>query len=146
MPYDAANPKHVRKAEKSAEQAEARASLFLRTSMASVEGRAYFIRLLNQCYIFQTPYTGNSNATAFNCGLQSIGLALLADMMAFCPDHYITMMKEREDGRSSTSPSPDSRHSRRSEDGGRPDSVASSDYDPIARDAESEPEPELPLN
>src|SRR6516225_2995791 len=92
-----------RKLAKQAERLEATSALFLRTSMATVEGRAYFLRWLERCHIFQNPYTGDALSTSYACGEMSIGQQILGDIMAYCPDQYILMMREREDGRRSTS-------------------------------------------
>jgi hypothetical protein len=103
MTYDASNTKHIAKAEKAAKSANARANSFVRLAMSSIEGRAYFLQLLERCNVFASPFTANANATAFNCGIQNVGLWLIADIMREAPDAYILMMREREDGRRSTS-------------------------------------------
>lgn len=67
-------------------------------------GRRFIWRLLSECGIFRTSFTGN-NTTFFNEGRRDIGLKFLAETQEF-PDQYLLMMresrepevKEKEDG------------------------------------------------
>ena len=92
--YDSSNPKHIAIARKSAKAAdEARAS-FINNIMGMVDGRAYIHDLLVSCHVFTQPFSANALVTAFACGELNIGQRILADIMAYCPDDYIQMMRE----------------------------------------------------
>lgn len=142
MPYDASNPRHVRKAEKQSRAFEASASLYLQHAMATVEGRAWFYALLGRCHIYHNPYSGDALNTAFTCGEMNIGQQILAEMMTSCPEQYLQMIREHSDGgRTSTSTS--DRHSRDREDTGRADNGSGgggviSEYEPNLFDSDAD--------
>jgi hypothetical protein len=100
--------------------------------MTDPSGRAWVWRFLSSLHAFHTPYTGENNATNFRCGEQSVGLALITDLLRACPDQFIFMMKEANDGGRTDN---DDRHERDSSNSGRDDSGSGddnvqSDYDP----------------
>jgi hypothetical protein len=55
--------------------------------------RRYVWRLLEMAGVFRTSFTGDE-WTAFNEGRRSLGLAILSDINAHCPDMYELMVKE----------------------------------------------------
>ena len=60
--------------------------------LSTRSGRRFFWRLLAECGIFRSSFTGN-NTTFFNEGRRDIGLKFLADSQEF-PDLYLRMMTE----------------------------------------------------
>jgi hypothetical protein len=62
--------------------------------MSGVAGRAWLHSLLEACHVFATSHTANALNTAFAEGERNIGLLILNDVMAACPDQYVVMMKE----------------------------------------------------
>jgi hypothetical protein len=102
MAYNAAERKDVRRAEKESKVAEAQRAEVLRTLMSIAGSRAWMHSLLTDCHIFASSFTTNPYSTAFNEGARNVGLKLLADIMAGCPDYYTLMMVEA-DGRRSAS-------------------------------------------
>lgn len=61
--------------------------------LSSVEGRRFYWRLLCECGVFTSSYTGN-NTTFFNEGRRQIGLMLLNELNDIAPDAYLVMLKE----------------------------------------------------
>lgn len=62
------------------------------TILGTRAGRRFFWRLITECGIFKSSFTGN-NTTFFNEGMRNVGLKFLADSQEF-PDMYLLMMRE----------------------------------------------------
>src|SRR5882757_415126 len=97
--YNASERRDVRSKEKQAKLAERSRHEITAYIMSTAPSRAWMHDLLSYCGVGQTPFTGVNDHTNFNCGMQSVGLRLLGDISAACPDQYIQMMKEAEYGR-----------------------------------------------
>ena len=52
--------------------------------------------LLERCGVFRSSFTGDA-ATFFNEGIRNVGLMVIADINALCPDQFATMMTEAKD-------------------------------------------------
>ncbi|EJL90264.1 hypothetical protein [Pantoea sp. GM01] len=65
--------------------------------MGSQQGRRVIWKLLDSAGVFSISFTGDNNATNFNEGRRSEGLRLFSDVMAHCPDLYMTMAKEAKE-------------------------------------------------
>jgi hypothetical protein len=65
--------------------------------MSNKRGRRIIWRLLEKTGVFRTSFTGD-NATFFNEGQRNIGLMLISDIHEYCPEMYLTMLKERANG------------------------------------------------
>lgn len=65
--------------------------------LESPQGRRVIWKLLEAAGVFSVSFTGDNNATNFNEGRRSEGLRLFSDVMAFCPELYMTMAKEAKD-------------------------------------------------
>jgi hypothetical protein len=115
--YDSSNPKHIKIAQQSAKAADEARRGFVAHIMERVDGRAYLYDLLVTCHVFAQPFSPDAHVTAFGCGELNVGQRLLADIMAYCPDHYVTMMREAN-ARSTTD---DVRRSWSEQDPGRND-------------------------
>jgi hypothetical protein len=94
---DATNPKHVDILKRQAIQWERERRDFLLRSMGVRSGRAYFCSLLEQAHIFTTTFADNPYRGAFNEGNRNLGLMILSDIMKYCPEHYVAMMRERNE-------------------------------------------------
>ncbi len=94
--YDAADAAAVAKKRQSADRAETKRHNALRTVMATNQGRRYVWWLLDQCGVFRTSFTGNST-TFFNEGQRNVGLILMGDINAACPEQYLVMINEAKE-------------------------------------------------
>jgi hypothetical protein len=94
--FNAADPAAVDKKRRKAGRVEDRRLTAFKAVMATREGRRYVWWLLDQCGVFRTSFTGNS-ATFFNEGQRNVGLMLIADINAACPEQYIVMLDEARD-------------------------------------------------
>lgn len=61
--------------------------------LSTRQGRRFFWKLLTQCHVFETSFTGNSQ-TFFNEGERNVGLKLISDLNESDPDAYLKMLKE----------------------------------------------------
>lgn len=91
---NAAERKDIRKAEKIAKEIDRKRVDFVVAAMSTVQGRAWFHDLLVRCAIFDGTFTGDSHLEAFTKGQRNIGLMIYNDIVANCPDYFVTMMKE----------------------------------------------------
>ncbi len=67
----------------------------LQTVLKTPQGRRVLWRLLQACRVHQHSFVpGDSTATAFHCGQQSIGLFLLAEIEDASPNAYVQMRGE----------------------------------------------------
>jgi len=94
--FNAADPESVGRKKRKAERNENSRIAAFRAVMATREGRQYVWWLLEQCGIFRTSFTGNST-TFFNEGQRNVGLVLIADINAACPEQYIVMLTEAKE-------------------------------------------------
>lgn len=95
--YNAADLRKIRAAEKAARLALAERKIVLSGLMSSPPGRAYVLDTLTRGHIFAPSFNPDPYVTAFNEGERNICLQLLNDIMRFCPDQYIQMMREQSD-------------------------------------------------
>ncbi len=65
--------------------------------MSDERGRRYVWRLLEQCGVYRSSFTGNSE-TFYREGMRNIGLILVKDCHQHCPDQYQKMVLENSDG------------------------------------------------
>lgn len=91
---NASERKDIRKAEKIAKEIEQKRIDFVVAAMSTVQGRAWFHDLLARCNIFDGTFTHDPHLEAFTKGQRNIGLMIYNDIVANCPDHFVTMMKE----------------------------------------------------
>jgi hypothetical protein len=102
MAYNAAERKDVRRAEKDAKLAEQQRREVIVGLMSAIPGRRWVLETLESCHIFRTSYNRDPTTMAFMEGQRDIGLRLLNDIMASCPDDYIQMMRESNERRSTS--------------------------------------------
>jgi hypothetical protein len=95
MVDNAADRKSVRRKEKDSRIADRQRGEMILSIMSTMPGRAWLWDRLSETNIFHTTHvTGDPLASAFQEGRRSVGLSLLADIMAYCPDQYIQAMRE----------------------------------------------------
>ena len=94
MPYDASNRKQIRQAEKAAAVMERDRIEFLHNCLSTIQGRTWFYSLLADCHCFSQPPSFNPHQDYFALGERNVGLRIFAEIIAHCPDQYLTMMKE----------------------------------------------------
>ena|SRR5215510_4499172 len=131
MAYDASNRRDVRTAQKLAKVAEQQRKEIMNGIMSVTPGRKWMCELLETCHIFATSFSDSQLRMAFMEGQREIGLRMLSDIMAACPDQYVEMMRERN-ARSSTD---ESRFQRRPEDTDGRDSNTNTDDESDGDDA-----------
>jgi hypothetical protein len=120
--YNASDTRQIRAAIKRSKTDRALDDGVLLALMTTPNGRAWMWRFLSRLHAFHTPYTGDNNATNFQCGEHNVGLELINDLLRACPDQYIFMMREANDGQRSDT-STDSGQRGGTEDTGRDDSA-----------------------
>ena len=130
--YNASDTRQIKAAIKRSRSDRALDDGVLLRLMTDPSGRAWMWRHLSRCHAFHSPYTGENNATNFQCGEQNIGLELTADLLRACPDQFIFMMKEANDGERANN---NDRYQRDNSNNGRDDSGPAdgnviSEYDP----------------
>lgn len=92
---NAADRKSIRAQEKTARIADMQRRDVIVSLMSTAPGRQWLWNLLASTRMFHTTHTpGDPLASAFSEGRRSVGLDLLADIMAYTPDLYIQAMRE----------------------------------------------------
>ena len=92
--YDASNRKDIRQAEKEAARSEAERIEWLRLALSSIGGRSWFWNLLSSCHLFSDPFSGQALQEAYLKGERNIGLRIFAEIVTYCPDQYLLMIRE----------------------------------------------------
>lgn len=68
----------------------------LKVILATLPGRRFMWRLLEEAKTFRNPFTGIAAQTDFNCGQQNLGQRYLALIMEFAPSRFVEMLAEKE--------------------------------------------------
>lgn len=118
MAYNAAERKDVRRAEKDQRLAQRSADEVVFQLMSTTFGREWLFNQLGP--VFATPYTPDPTSTAFNCGIQSVALALMAQLVRVAPSEFILMMRESNDRSNSAASQRTGREDANGGDQGRP--------------------------
>lgn len=61
--------------------------------MALPAGRRFLWRLLTQSGVFRSSFSSDPLVMAMNEGQRNVGLRVVGDIMAACPEKYIEMMR-----------------------------------------------------
>jgi hypothetical protein len=100
------DPTDLRGQEREREEIESRTKLSqeiadadLKWVMGRERGRRFVWRLLEHAGVYRTSFSTNALQMAFNEGNRNIGLPLLADINALCPDLVQLMLKEQKNVR-----------------------------------------------
>lgn len=91
-PGDAADVAEMRRRAKDARKREAADFLEI---MGTAAGRRFVWRLLSQAGVFHSSFTGNSE-TFFREGKRAIGLWVMSEIDALCPESYALMVRENQ--------------------------------------------------
>ena len=92
--YDAGNPRHVERRQKSAKTTRLQRNEDVRWLMGEQRGRRFVWYLLAKAGLFRSSLASTAELTAFNEGRRDLGLAVLADLMRLCPEEYGRMQAE----------------------------------------------------
>ena len=107
---NAADRKSVRAAEKAAAIADRERGETIATIASTTSGRRYLWEKLEAAHIFTSVYNDLPERMAFLEGERNQGLQLLGDIVQYCPDQFLEMMREangrrtRSDTASSAAP------------------------------------------
>jgi hypothetical protein len=102
--------------EKASAQAEAHNAEVITALMSHTGGRQWLYALLERCHLFHNPFSTDNAIMSFACGEMNIGQQYLADIVRYCPNEYILMMREASD-RSTASERAGSQNGRRDVEG-----------------------------
>ena len=92
---NAASRKDIRRKEKEARQIERNRGQVIIELMRTVPGRNYIWDQLTLAHIFSTSYSPDALQMAFAEGERNSGLRLLNDIIEWCPEQFIQMMREQ---------------------------------------------------
>jgi len=95
--------------------------------LSTDKGRDFLWWLFEQTGINRNPFAASAEITAFNCGLLETGQRLQARCLEVNPDGFLTMTKERTNGRRTSS---NADHNARADNTGRDDTGTYADYNP----------------
>ena len=97
------DPLDLRGQEQARKEAQERAVVVAKTDeedikwlMSSKRGRRIVYGLLERAGIWRLSFNTNALQMAFNEGNRNEGLALMAKLMAGCPESYAVMLKEQQ--------------------------------------------------
>ena len=92
-PYDTGEETQVKQKKTKAQLNRERELEALRNILSTYDGRAFLWRLLEECGIYTSSFTGNST-TFFNEGKRHVGLWTLNEIMDVNPNSYQQMRVE----------------------------------------------------
>lgn len=101
------DPREIAKATRAARARERQNREIVLATMSTTAGRRWFYDKLAQFKAFHTPYTGDTNSTMFNCGMQNSGFALLVEVLDAAPAEYLMMLRENSNATGSDDSSND---------------------------------------
>jgi len=91
--YNAADEREVEERRQKEKLESDQAQADLEEIMSTTAGRRFMRRLIGQCGLYRSSFTGNST-TFFNEGARNVGLWVHAEMMSACPQRYLEMLQE----------------------------------------------------
>lgn len=95
-PTDLKSQARLTAEEQARQREEARiAAEDLKWVMSNKRGRRYIWRLLAASKVFHQTFDTNAMKMAHNEGRRAMGLTLLNELMALCPENYDLMLKEQ---------------------------------------------------
>jgi len=83
-----------RKANRDARVRERQDREVMLSVMSTTAGRRWVYNKLAGLKTFHTPFTGETNSTMFNAGMQNAGFAFLAEILGAAPAEYLMMLRE----------------------------------------------------
>lgn len=97
-PYNAGDPEQVEERKADARRGKTVEKDAYIGIMQSKDGRKWMYDLLDMCHIYREPYIAETNYMYFCAGQKNVGQKLLGDLQGYCPEYYLTMIKESKDG------------------------------------------------
>ena len=94
---NAASRKEIRRKEKDARLAEKTRGGVTIDLMSTKNGRGYVWDQLTAAHVFSTSYAPDALQMAFAEGERNSGLRLLNDIIEWCPEQFIQMMREQNE-------------------------------------------------
>jgi hypothetical protein len=94
---NAASRKEIRRKEKDARLAEKTRGGVTIDLMSTKNGRGYVWDQLAAAHVFSTSYSPDALQMAFAEGERNSGLRLLNDIIEWCPEQFIQMMREQNE-------------------------------------------------
>lgn len=94
--YDTSDPQQVNNKRKKYARTRADRLHFVEAAMTTEQGRAWFYDIMVRCRVVGTPFVEDPYKTAFNCGMQNIGLQILDDIQKAAPEGYNKMIQENK--------------------------------------------------
>lgn len=71
----------------------------IRWLMAQPQGRRFVERLMETSGVFHGSFVaGAADRTAFNEGRRSVGNQVFGEVIALCPERYVQLLQERNEG------------------------------------------------
>lgn len=99
-PYNAANPRHVKKRTDKAKKAAEQRQSDLEALLEQPAFRRWVWNLIcDRCQIFQTPENPNGSIQSLNIGRQNVGRELFAAVNAISPQYITQMMTEHAEAK-----------------------------------------------
>lgn len=95
MSFNAASRKDIRSKEKASKQADRTRGEVITALMSNPAGRGYIWDQLSVAHIFSTSFSADALQMAFAEGERNAGLRLLDDILNWCPEQFIQMMREK---------------------------------------------------
>jgi hypothetical protein len=103
---NAASRKDIRRKEKESRIADRERAGVILSVMATRAGRGWAWDRLAEAHVFSTSYSPDALQMAFAEGERNAGLRLLNDIIEWCPEQFIQMMREQNERRD-LNPDPD---------------------------------------
>lgn len=97
MPPNAADRKSIRRLEKQAKLADANRRAVITNLMSTAFGRQWMWDLLAAAHMFEANTIPDPRLSGIFDGERNLGLRLLSDVMATCPDQFIQAMRENNE-------------------------------------------------
>jgi hypothetical protein len=129
MPYNAANRKDIRAAEKVSKHLSSMEREVVAGIMSVANGRQWVYSQLSRSGIFRTAFAPDALMMAYNEGLRSEGVLLFNDIITYCPNYFITMLEE-ENARNAAAERPREQNTGRDDIGSDPDAYPDGDPEP----------------
>lgn len=93
---NAADPKQVRQAARRQQKDRDLEIDDIRTVMNTVQGRRFLWRLMGHCKTFESVFSTDAGALAYNSGRQDVGHFLIAEVNDAVPAGFLLMMQESQ--------------------------------------------------
>ena len=93
---DVGDPKKVKEAGKREKILRHRESEDLKWVLSTRRGRRFYWRVLSRCGIYKSSFEPSAKIY-FNEGERNIGLFLINELMTYCPEVHVQMIKEEKE-------------------------------------------------